>query len=110
VFLGVLKSSAACTRKMLSSFNDCRFSQDYKIFNCTNVRVGSLKMNDIPAQSGDLQRLILVNTNIETLEANVFHRVPNLVYLNMSSNLLRKLNYNLFSNLKKLQILDLTKN
>lgn len=72
--------------------------------------MSSLKINDIPAQSKEIQGLILVNSHIETLEANVFDSVPNLLYLNMSNNLLINLDYNLFSNLKELRILDLTKN
>jgi hypothetical protein len=72
--------------------------------------VGSLKTNNIPAQSKKIRRLILVNTQLETLEANVFDCVPNLLYLNMSNNFLKNLDYNLFSNLKELTILDLTNN
>ncbi|XP_023713515.1 SLIT and NTRK-like protein 4 isoform X1 [Cryptotermes secundus] len=108
ILFGVLKSTAACN--VLSLFKSCTHSQDYKIFNCTNVRVGSFKMKYIPAQSKEIQRLILVNTQLEMLEADVFDSVPNLLYLNMSINLLRKLDYNLFSNLKELRILDLTNN
>ncbi|PNF27713.1 hypothetical protein B7P43_G13760, partial [Cryptotermes secundus] len=65
---------------------------------------------DATSQSKEIQRLILVNTQLEMLEADVFDSVPNLLYLNMSINLLRKLDYNLFSNLKELRILDLTNN
>jgi hypothetical protein len=108
MLFGVLKSTAACN--VLSFFKSCTQSQDYKIFNCTNVRVGSLKINYIPAKSKEIQRLSLVNTQLETLEANVLDSVPNLLYLNMSNNLLRNLDYNLFSNLKELRVLDLTKN
>jgi hypothetical protein len=72
--------------------------------------VGSLKISHIPAQSKEIQWLILVNTHLETIEANVFDSVPNLLHLNMSNNLLRDLDYNLFSNLTELRILDLTNN
>jgi hypothetical protein len=108
MLFGVLKSTAACNIRSL--FKSCTYSSDYKTFNCTNVGLGSLKIIDVPAESKAIQRLILVNTQLETLEANVFNSVPNLIYLNMSNNVIRNLDYNLFSNLKELRILDLTNN
>jgi hypothetical protein len=108
MLFGVLKSTAAWN--ILSIFKSCTLSQDYKIFDCTNVIIGSLKINDLPAKSKEIEKLSLVNTHLKTLEANVFDSVPNLFYLNMSNNLLINLDYNLFNNLKELRILDLTNN
>jgi hypothetical protein len=99
------KCGAALTRSTA-----CRYAGYIFKMDCKDVKLESLHCNQYPVNSPTLLTLILENTGLTTLEPDVFSHLKKLTRLDLSRNQLQSLDYRIFMNLTELFSLVLTNN
>jgi hypothetical protein len=112
VFVGAMTTAAACRKTYTYKYKskNCIYFAHNKTFDCADVTLKTLETSHLQSHSREIKHLLLGNTQLRKLEANVFSFVPELLSLNMSNNDLKVLEFPVFRNLTQLQIIDLTNN
>jgi len=88
----------------------CKYAGYIFTMDCTDVKLEGLHSNMYPVNLPTLLTLTLENTDIKTLEPDVFSQLTKLTRLDLSWNQLQTLDYRLFINLTELRSLDITNN
>ncbi|PSN45530.1 hypothetical protein C0J52_24512 [Blattella germanica] len=87
----------------------CNYDMSVELLNCTDVSLRTIKDHTIP-KNLTIRTMLFKNCGISNLETGAFNSFPSLDILDLSINLLDKLDFKVFSALNNLRKLILSQN